>query len=197
MQIYIARHGQTASNVRQTYLGHTDAALNEEGIKQARQLAGRLASFRVHAVYTSPLKRAVQTTQEIVARNGALTFTMSYAVQERDYGIFDDLTLPEIKTNYPDEYCAWQKDWTGYRIPQGESAEEVHERCGQFLKKAKQLHREQSILVVTHLGAARHLIAGLLGLSAADSYHFFLDNARYALVEVNHKDYGVLRGCNL
>lgn len=195
--IYIIRHGETDSNIRHACLGHKDVPLNENGIKQAEELAERLKDQKIDIVYSSPLNRAIETIKPSKAQWNCAPITMSFALTERDYGIWEDMTFEEIEAQYPTEYKAWHEDWTGYKIPEGESSQEVQNRVNVFMKKIINNHRGKNIAVVTHLGTARHILSYLLGLSTAQSWLFTLDNARYAVIELDDDNKPLLKGLNL
>lgn len=195
--IYIIRHAETNSNIRHTCLGHKDVPLNENGIKQAEALAERLKDIKLDIVYSSPLNRAVETINPPAVRGQGAPVTMSFALIERDFGIWDDMTFEEIEAEYPEEYKAWHEDWTGYKIPEGESSDEVQDRINIFMQKLVDSHRNQNIAVVTHLGTARHIISYLLGLSVEQSWLFTLDNARYAVIGIDDDNKPILKGLNL
>ena len=61
--IYLVRHGQTLQNQAGLLQGRSDFPLNEMGREQARRVGAffREQGVRFDAVYTSPLRRAVQT----------------------------------------------------------------------------------------------------------------------------------------
>ena len=63
--LYIIRHGQTELNTKMLMQGRSDYPLNETGLAQAEESAGRLAAMgvKIDKVYTSPLKRAVRTAR--------------------------------------------------------------------------------------------------------------------------------------
>ena len=70
-QIILVRHGQTAWNRAERFRGHSDVPLNGTGQSQAHATARRIVStWKVDAVYTSPLRRAVDTAQSIAQRCG-------------------------------------------------------------------------------------------------------------------------------
>lgn len=194
--IYIIRHGQTDSNVKNTYLGKTDIPLNDEGLKQARTAAERMADIRFDVVYSSPLMRAVQTAQELV-RGRNLNIILNSGFEERNYGLFDNLTMEEIAQSYPTQHGAWLADWLNYTVPEGESAARVHKRTHDALKRAINNHKDENIAIVTHLGAARHMIANLLLLRLEDTYRFSLDNCKAAHIVIDDNNCPILKGLNV
>ena len=61
---YLFRHGQTDMNAAGRWQGRgIDLPLNETGREQARELAAALTPAALEVVFSSPLKRAVQTAQ--------------------------------------------------------------------------------------------------------------------------------------
>ncbi len=194
--VYIIRHGQTDSNLKNTYLGKTDISLNETGIQQAKDAAARFKEIDFDVIYSSPLMRAVQTAQEIaVGRN--LNIVLNSGIEERNYGIFDNLTMEQIKTQYPSEHKIWHNDWFGYVVPGGESAAQVHSRTGEAMEKVTEHYKGKNIALVTHLGAARHMIANLLRLTLEDTYKFALDNCRAAVIRIDDDDRRILTALNI
>ncbi|TXG97564.1 MAG: histidine phosphatase family protein, partial [Zoogloea sp.] len=61
LDLYLARHGQTAWNLEKRLQGATDNVLNETGKSQARQLGDKLKGVHFAAVYSSKLARARET----------------------------------------------------------------------------------------------------------------------------------------
>ena len=96
--MYIIRHGQTEMNQLRRLQGRSDHPLNEAGIAQAGQAARSLQKVTFEYVFTSPLKRAVQTA-EIIAP-GVSPVTDDRLI-EMDYGMYEGADLnhlpPEIR----------------------------------------------------------------------------------------------------
>lgn len=63
--LYLIRHGITEGNLDGKYIGQTDLALCPQGEKQIQQLVKAGVYPCVEKVYTSPLKRCVETAQII------------------------------------------------------------------------------------------------------------------------------------
>lgn len=193
--VYIIRHGETNSNLRHTCLGRKDAPLNENGIIQSKKLAERLSDIDFDVVYTSPLERAVNTISYVIKKD--IPLVLNYSFIERDYGIWDDMTFDEIKKAYPHEYDEWQQHWTEFVIPGGESSEQVQSRVNEIMDRILNIHKNETVAVVTHLGTARHILSYLLGLTTAQSWLFGLENAKYAVVDIDDNGKGLLKGLNL
>ncbi|KAA3461292.1 phosphoglycerate mutase-like protein 4 isoform X1 [Gossypium australe] len=70
-EIIVVRHGETAWNATGRIQGHMDVELNEVGRQQAASLAERLSRVpEISAIYSSDLKRALETAETIVATCG-------------------------------------------------------------------------------------------------------------------------------
>ena len=109
--VYLVRHGETAWNRERRFQGHQDVPLSPAGLFQAERLAQRLKSETFDAVYSSDLKRAVQTA-EIVARELALPVVTLKGLRERSMGEWEGLTQEEVAARFP--------DWPG-RIVEGKN----------------------------------------------------------------------------
>ena len=67
-QLFLVRHGATEANERRPYVlqgNGINFSLSETGRAQARSVGRFLSKFKVEAVYSSPLLRAVETATEI------------------------------------------------------------------------------------------------------------------------------------
>ena len=64
--IYLVRHGQTDWNIEKKHTqGHTDIPLNENGKKQAEQLAQSISNLKIDKIISSDLLRAKETAEII------------------------------------------------------------------------------------------------------------------------------------
>ena len=65
MRLIIVRHGETSWNKQKRLQGQNDIPISKIGLKQAKVLAKRLSSKNIDVIYTSRLKRAIKTAEEI------------------------------------------------------------------------------------------------------------------------------------
>ena len=151
--IYIIRHGQTELNRRQVLQGRSDAPLNETGIAQAQQMASALAGVVFCRVFSSPLRRAVQTAR-IVAPN--VEPEMDERLIEMDYGPYEGTDLNAL----PPELRTFFSDFIHNPAPAGmEPLSSVKRRAGSFLEDVKRL--EGNILISTHAIAMKGILEQL------------------------------------
>ena len=91
IQIILIRHGQTEWNRFERFRGRADVPLNETGLVQAEATGRRVAAeWKLTAVYSSPLSRAIETAQA-VARHFNLPVHTHNGLQAVSY---THLTLP-------------------------------------------------------------------------------------------------------
>src|SRR5438552_3292655 len=97
-ELVLIRHGQTEWSATGRHTSTTDLPLTTEGERQARRVGVALAGRRFAAVLCSPRKRALRT-----AELAGLTVTaVDENLVEWDYGEYEGLTTPEIRSTRPD-----------------------------------------------------------------------------------------------
>jgi len=94
--VFLARHGQTKSNVDGFYMGWSSEDLDEVGYTQAKELSSRLAHLPIVSVYASPLQRA-QTTASIIAEPHGLQLKPVDDFIEIRLGEWQGLHIDKIK----------------------------------------------------------------------------------------------------
>ncbi len=140
--IYMIRHGQTEMNTHMLLQGRSNLPLSEKGIAQAKAAAERLKDVHFDFVYTSPLKRAVQTAELIAPW---VKPVVEPRLIEMDYGPYEGLDLRRL----PPEILLFFSDFVHNPAPTGmEQLSSVVERVGSFLEELRTL--EGSILISAH-----------------------------------------------
>lgn len=149
--LLLVRHGETAWNAEHRIQGHLDIPLSPHGIRQAAQLAERLANEPIDAIYSSQLARAWLTAEAVAGRTGA-TLTAEARLCERCFGIFEGLTLDEIATRHPERFRQWRERDPRWAIEGGESGQQLIDRVLAALHEIVERHRGATVLVVSHGG---------------------------------------------
>jgi broad specificity phosphatase PhoE len=150
-ELSLVRHGETDWNRQRRIQGLTDIPLNETGREQARQTGHRLTRRRWDRIYSSPLSRARETAAIIAAEVGLPDAETVDALIERDYGDAEGLNFAEVERRYPDRSA----------VPGQESREDVMARVVPALRTLAAEHAGESILVVSHGGAIRAVLAAV------------------------------------
>lgn len=156
--LYLIRHGITEGNLDGKYIGQTDLALCPQGEKQIQQLVKSGVYPCVEKVYTSPLKRCVETAQIIYPD---IQLSKVDEIAEMDFGQFEGKTQKELE-NLP-EYTAWLKGGPEACPPDGEKFGDFSLRCISGLDIIFRDMMKKEITraaMVTHGGVITNLLAG-------------------------------------
>ena len=212
MKIYLVRHGETSLNARGCYYGRTDVGLSGRGRRQAEELRNFFGQIPLDAVVTSPLKRAAETAEIILSGRGtmaegagrdstteAIKIYRDERLCEQDFGIFEGLTYRELTKRYPEQLDAWNRDYFGYRIPEGESFLDVRRRVelffGDLKERAATAGRESALLLVAHKGTLGHFLAVSLGLPPEGYWNFVFEQGCYSRIDLED-GYAIIRKLN-
>lgn len=173
-KIIIVRHGETDYNKERRMQGWIDVPLNETGHAQAKATAEKLLSFTFDAIYSSDLIRA-HATAKYIASLHQKEISTTQALRERDMGIFSgwawekerdeekDKLWIEFQASQTDNYVDWNKH-------QGESMTQMSKRVSEFLSTLHVVHRDQSVLLVTHGGTINRILEHYSVKAAAEGF---------------------------
>jgi len=168
-KVYLVRHGQTAWNVGEIFRGRADIPLDETG-KQEVHLAGEaLKDETLHAVYSSPLSRSIETAENI-AKFHNIPVTPFDPIIDISYGEWEGLENQEVKKKYPELHALWQREPHKIKFPGGESLDEVRFRTVKGLEDLLAKHENENFVLVAHRVPNKVICCALLGL---DNSHFW------------------------
>ncbi|HII39450.1 TPA: histidine phosphatase family protein [Candidatus Micrarchaeota archaeon] len=175
MKLVLIRHAESLDNAEQKTVGTGGRGLSERGKRQAKALAHELRWHRIRFVYSSPLKRAMETAQAI-----GKPVKEALHMQEVNLGRLEGLAHEEMKTRFPGAIERMFVE-PHYRLPGGETLLEVHDRAMPFLNALKKRHENQTVAVVAHNVVNRVAIASLLGLPLRHCRNVKQKNAAYSV----------------
>ena len=167
-KVYLIRHGHVDNGSEKRYLGRTDVPLDAVGIEQAKTLREYFKTIPLNAVFTSPLKRCVQTT-EIVCKGKYRHYEMVEAFTEIDMGDWENVPMAQIKSAYPKLYAQRGENLEYFTPPNGESFHDVAARA-KYAFDAITHHATGTILIVAHAGVNRTILANILGISINEMF---------------------------
>ena len=161
-KIYLVRHGQTDYNLKGVVQGSgIDASLNETGRNQADQFFNAYKDVVFDKVYTSALKRSVESVQKFL--------DMGYAhdqlsgLNEINWGTREGMKItPEEDAYYYGVINEWQSGNTTLRIEGGESPQDVFDRQKVALDHILAQDDEETILICMHGRAMRVFLCQML-----------------------------------
>jgi len=173
-RVYLARHGSTTHNREQRLQGRLDTPLDECGRKQAEALARRVQRLAPAKVYSSDLVRAADTARACARRLG-LGVEFRPELRERSYGQWEGKLWSELPTSHRQ----WDAD---ARPPGGESFRELQARGVTAVTAIAATHPGLTVLVVSHGGLLKAVLAWALGLPPTLRARFGLENASLSAV---------------
>ncbi|MFZ7127791.1 MAG: histidine phosphatase family protein [Desulfobacterales bacterium] len=150
-RLIVLRHGETVWNAEERFQGHGDSPLTETGRRQAAALGRRVREIGVDVLIASDLGRTRQTAAYISEATGHRIRT-DKRLRERNYGVLEGLTLPEIQEGFPTALARLRGDDPEYVIPGGESHRQHYERNVDFIRSAVADHPGVRIALVAHGG---------------------------------------------
>lgn len=160
--VYLVRHGETTWNVERRFQGQLDVELSRTGLAQAEAVAGWLAAQPVSfsAIYSSDLKRAVQTAQVIGKRLGLIPELHS-DLRELHAGEWQGLLDTEIEAQFPGQLAEWSAKVNTFSTPGGESIPKVQQRVFANYNRIVVQHPGDAIIIVSHGAALTALLAAM------------------------------------
>lgn len=150
MKLYIVRHGETDWNLDNKIQGQTDTVLNDNGRKQAEELADRVSRELggIKRIYTSRQRRALETAQ-IIGRKLSVFPVVHQGLEEISLGEWEGYTWKQVKEVFSEEYKVWHQNRRYQVPPKGESYQQLLDRLLPALDDI--IRKEgQDILLVTH-----------------------------------------------
>jgi probable phosphoglycerate mutase len=185
-RVYLVRHGQTTAAAEDRFAGSIDVELSDEGRSQAACLAERLADDRIAAVYSSPMKRTLETASFLAGPHG-LAPVKQDGLREIHHGHWEGLARAEVERRFAEEYAAYEADPFTFAPAGGESGLEVLARALPVVRAIVVAHRGETVAIVSHKATIRLVIASYLGLDAR-GYRDRLDQSPASLNIVDFKD---------
>jgi broad specificity phosphatase PhoE len=157
--LYLIRHGQTATNQARLIQGWDSEPLNARGRYQAERAGERLAHAGLAALYASPLRRAAETA-EIIGHAVGLDVTIVAGLREMNTGKASGLHGAQFMVRHPRLWWAWLRDDARLAFPEGDTLALFYDQAARAIGELVARHGGQAIAVVSHGGA----IAGYLSI---------------------------------
>ncbi|MCK5510791.1 histidine phosphatase family protein [Candidatus Parcubacteria bacterium] len=145
MRLIITRHGETIENINRICQGQTDGQLSKKGIEQAKKLGIRFKDRKIDAIYSSDLKRTVDTAKEILKYHPSLKLNLDKRIRERFFGKLQGNLFPN--------------NWDWKNIPEDvETSENIYKRAKEFIDDVYLKYKNKTVLVVCHGGIKKALL---------------------------------------
>lgn len=169
----LLRHGEPVGG--RAYRGNRiDDPLSESGWQQMRGwLDGNVAWQRV---ITSPLRRCRDFAEEAATKYN-LPIQVVQDLKEVGFGIWEGKSPEEIQSLYPEAYQAFYNDPVKKRPEGAEPLEKFFKRVNDAYSGVIAQYPGEHILLVTHAGVIRAIVANMLKAPMASMYQLRIDYA--------------------
>lgn len=196
MKLILVRHGQTDWNVQKRFCGHSDIPVNALGEKQIYRAADVLKDQKISRVFTSDLKRAVQTAEAVMTYHEC-EIEKKQELREMFFGKWEGMTYQEILQTYPEHAEPWIKDYLNVPCLEGESLLNFYNRINEAVDLIKkETPKENTVLIAAHAGVIQSILSKEI-LGTHDGYwKFRVDNGGIAIIEYDKK-FPILTALNI
>ena len=179
MTVYLEllRHGETelGGGLR----GSTDDALTATGWAQLRTAVAD--GSRWDRLVSSPLQRCARFAEELAAQHGG-PLSLEPDLQELHFGAWEGRSTAELMQTSAEDLGRFWRDPYGFTPPEGEPLLAFEARVLGALQRLQARHAGERLLLVTHGGVIRLLLARARGLPRNDLLQVAVGHAeRYQL----------------
>ena len=152
-KLFLIRHGENQANLTKEFSHRkVDYPLNAKGRLQAEQTAEALSRQGIEAIYSSPLRRALETASVIGARLD-LPVTVFEEFREINVGDLEEQPPTAESWRFHDSILrAWFMGEYGVAFPGGEDYYTLHARAMAGFRTVVTNHPQGNVVVVAHGG---------------------------------------------
>ncbi|MFA5333248.1 MAG: histidine phosphatase family protein [Candidatus Nanoarchaeia archaeon] len=151
-------HGTTIDNEKKISSGWKNAELSKKGLQQSISLKENVKNIKFDAVFSSDLKRAVDSAKLTFGNN----IILDKRLRECNYGEFNGKESSIVEPMQ--EKCIDKK------FPKGESYEDVKKRVADFLRFVEKKYQGKTIAIVSHKAPQLALDVLLRGKTWKESF---------------------------
>lgn len=176
--MFLIRHGETFFNLENRIGGNS--SLTEKGQAQANSLAQYFKTKKIPYIFTSKLKRTIQTAEPIRRIQKRCTIIPLKDFNEIDSGVCECMSYEEIRGKKPLVYSKRKQDKYNYIYPNGEGYVSMKKRIDSGIKKALYLSgNSQNIVIVGHRAANRMILSHFLYRRTEDVPYIYIPQDKF------------------
>ena len=187
--IIFLRHGQAENNTKKILAGRTPGInLTEEGKKQAEQAGKILESLDVSAIYSSPIDRAVQTT-EIIKKYCNVEYKTDDRLIELDMGQFTMMPYQEIFNKHGNVFLKFYSGSEEVSENGVETFAKVKKRINDMVDFVITKHKNENVVLVTHMDPIKAMIGRVLDLKPEVLFELIIANASLSIIKNHYQNF--------
>ncbi len=177
MKITLVRHTEVEESYHKCYNGHIEIGLSQKGKEDAKRLAKIFENKYFEKVYCSDLRRTRETLALFSQAKDAIYTEL---LREKSWGRHEGKTFESIIAEGEIEYENFL-EWI-YALD-GEDYEIFRERIRNFFLKKLIDEPYESVLVITHAGVIRVLMALVQKLSLEEAFSIDVPYSSYVIFD--------------
>lgn len=168
MEIYLIRH--TVVNIASGICyGNTDVDLSNTFEEEIISINKKIKGVKDLIYISSPLIRCKILADRLSESN----FIVDNRLKELNFGDWENENYKILE--HDEDFCAWTKDYVNLRCPNGESFMDLYLRSSEFINDLI-LNKHKRVVIITHSGVIRSILAYILNMSLESTFKFRIDN---------------------
>jgi alpha-ribazole phosphatase len=148
--------------------GQTDVDVSVNFMQEVLITQKKLSTMPIDAVFCSPLQRCVKLAEALNLNN----IRQDDRLKELHFGDWEMQAWDDIPRDYFDE---WAQNYAHMPPPNGETFNQLQTRGIAFINEILSQHHKQHVLLVTHGGMIRALLAYVLSMELKSLFRFNID----------------------
>ena len=140
--LYVIRHGQVDTNIKNQVNGWNEEKLNSVGIQQAINAGNQLKNIKSDVVFCSPLWRTKQTYNNLNIKNIPIFYDDRIKERNSNSMVYADVENLDSNNWYDRTKEIIYKDSEGFKS--------IINRTESILNDIKNNYKDKNVLIVTH-----------------------------------------------
>ncbi|NLD49984.1 MAG: histidine phosphatase family protein [Clostridiaceae bacterium] len=191
-RLIFVRHAEAEGNYIREFHGWTDSEITQKGHVQAKLAANKLKDLDIDVLYSSSLRRTVQTAQYISEVKG-LPIVQTDKLKEINGGDWEGKRWDELPGLWPEEYDTWENKPHTHRMPNGETMEEFQKRLIDEVMYIIKNNKGKNVCIVTHGTAIRSLMCIFYGFELSEMINIkWFDNTSITVIDYENDKFSVV-----
>lgn len=181
--LHLVRHGESEWHQHNRYAGHSDVSLTERGRLQAEKLIPWARAIAPDAIYSSDLRRAIDTARPM-SRDVGIELIVDERFREVNYGDVEGLTPLEMAETHVSLREHFVRFPAETKMPNGESGIEALSRAIPGVIEISTKYGGGNVIIVCHGTLMRLIACWMLGINLNDYRRVFpkiVNGARISL----------------
>lgn len=191
-RLILVRHAEAEGNFTRVFHGWTDGEITPKGHRQAQQVAERLAGMEVDVLYSSSLRRTLQTAAYI-SKVKDLPIIRTDKLKEINGGDWEGQSWEQLSEKWPEAYETWEHKPHLHRMPNGETMVVFQKRLIEEIQSILNSHKGKNICIVTHGTAIKALLCHFYTCSLEEMLNIrWCDNTAVTIVDFEEGQFKVV-----